>query len=174
MDLTASILAATNTKVPADARHDGVNIFPVLQEKAPAFERTLFWRSAMGRTQRAVRSGDWKLIVDGTNTMLFDVRKDPGERNDMTYQHLDVVAVAATDRQLGEQCRRRGESQWHRSDQHSQSGYGAASCSRRRCRPRGARERRSRACKPGQPCFRQLAYFPNCFRDHQFRHSTAQ
>ncbi len=92
MDLTASVLAATHSTVPADAKFDGMNIFPMLQGQSPVAERTLFWRSSMGRTQRAVRSGDWKLVVDGHNTMLFDVRQDLGERVDLTNRRTDVVA----------------------------------------------------------------------------------
>jgi arylsulfatase A-like enzyme len=71
MDLTASILAATATPVPSDARLEGINLFPILQKEAPEVERTLFWRTAgpnpVNMNQRAVRSGDWKLIIDGAS-----------------------------------------------------------------------------------------------------------
>ena len=65
MDLTASILAATGTPVPADARLEGINLFPVLEGRAPEIERTLFWRVIGAHPQRAVRAGDWKLLFDG-------------------------------------------------------------------------------------------------------------
>jgi arylsulfatase A-like enzyme len=45
MDLSASILAATGTPVPSDARLEGINLFPILERKAPDIERTLFWRT---------------------------------------------------------------------------------------------------------------------------------
>jgi arylsulfatase A-like enzyme len=82
MDLTASILAATGTPVPADASLEGVNIFPVLQGRAPELERTLFWRVLLSRTQRAVRSGNWKLVID-VRPMLFNLRDDVGERRNL-------------------------------------------------------------------------------------------
>ena len=75
MDLTASILAATGTPVPADAALEGVNILPILEGRAPALERTLFWRVSGVRTQRAVRSGEWKLVID-VRPMLFNLRDD--------------------------------------------------------------------------------------------------
>ena len=57
MDLTASILAATSTTVPAEARPDGINLIPILEGRAPVMERTLFWRiDVPTRQQRAVRS----------------------------------------------------------------------------------------------------------------------
>ena len=84
MDLTASVLAATGVAVPAAARHEGTNLFPVLEGRAAMAERTLFWRSTgLGRNMRAVRRGDLKLVVDGGHLFLFDVRRDPGERHDL-------------------------------------------------------------------------------------------
>lgn len=93
MDLTASILAASRAAVPESARLEGVNLFPVLEGKAPLATRTLFWRTAGGTNlhQKAVRSGDWKLLVDGRQTFLFNVRTDPGERQDLSARENDVV-----------------------------------------------------------------------------------
>jgi arylsulfatase A-like enzyme len=92
MDLTASILAATGTPVPASARPEGIDLFPILQGKAPEQPRTLFWRSTMGgRSQRAVRSGDWKLVVDGNHTMVFNVRADISERQELANRRQDIA-----------------------------------------------------------------------------------
>ncbi len=90
MDLTASILAATGTRVPPDARLEGMNLFPILEERKPEAVRTLFWRT-QGGTQKAVREGDFKLIIEGANTLLYNVRNDMGERNDLTHRRQDVV-----------------------------------------------------------------------------------
>jgi len=55
-------------------------------------ERTLFWRStSYSWQQRAVRSGDWKLVVDGGNEYVFDVRRDLSERNDLAKYRQDVA-----------------------------------------------------------------------------------
>jgi arylsulfatase A-like enzyme len=97
MDLTASILAATATPVPSGARLEGIDLFPILQKKAEPVERTLFWRTAgpspVNMNQKAVRSGDWKLLIDGavTRVFLFDVKADPGERQDWFARRPDVV-----------------------------------------------------------------------------------
>ncbi len=90
MDLTASILAATNTPVPPGARFEGINLLPVLEGKSPEIERTLFWRITP-RQQRSVRSGDWKLLVDGGHVMLYNLRDDIGERNDLAQQRQDIA-----------------------------------------------------------------------------------
>lgn len=91
MDLTASILAATRTPVPDDARLDGIDLFPVLEGRAPAIERTLFWRVVGARPQRAVRSGDWKLLFDGQRALLFNVSTDIGERNNVIGEHSEIA-----------------------------------------------------------------------------------
>ena len=97
MDLTRSILAATATPVPSDARLEGVNLFPILERRAPQVERTVFWRtggpSPVNMNQKAVRSGDWKLIIDGavTRIFLFNMKADPGERQDLFARRPDIV-----------------------------------------------------------------------------------
>jgi arylsulfatase A-like enzyme len=92
MDLSATILAVTNSPVPAEARLEGINLLPLLQEKASRMERTLFWRYTLPtRRQRAVRQGDWKLVVDGPNPMLFNLTSDIGERNDLANQRPEIV-----------------------------------------------------------------------------------
>jgi arylsulfatase A-like enzyme len=97
MDLSVSILAATGTPVPSGARLEGMNLFPILERKTPPVERTLFWRTAgpspVNMNQKAVRSGNWKLIIDGsvTRIFLFDLKKDRGEREDWFARRPDVV-----------------------------------------------------------------------------------
>jgi arylsulfatase A-like enzyme len=92
MDLTATILGAAGVTVPGAARPDGVNLLPVVEGRAPVMERTLYFRNVLpARAQRAVRQGDWKLLVDGPNTMLFNVRDDVGERNDLARTRQDIA-----------------------------------------------------------------------------------
>lgn len=91
MDLTASILDATGTAVPGGLRLDGINLLPSLSGQSAIVERQLFWRLRPRLGQRAVRSEGWKLLQDGANFYLFDVAKDPGERHDLTAEHLDLV-----------------------------------------------------------------------------------
>jgi arylsulfatase A-like enzyme len=91
MDLTASILAATGTSVPAEARLEGINLLPVLEGRAREVDRTIFWRVAGARPQQAVRSGEWKLLLDGGRAMLFNLRTDVGERNNLIGQRSDIA-----------------------------------------------------------------------------------
>jgi arylsulfatase A-like enzyme len=92
MDLTASILAATGTEVPPGPALEGLNLLPILEGRSPDVERTLFWRTRAGnQVQRAVRSGEWKLIVDGNHPMVFNLATDVGERRDLANRRQDVA-----------------------------------------------------------------------------------
>jgi len=92
MDLTATLLAAGGATVPAEAKLEGINLMPILEGKTAPVERTLFFRNVVGgRTQRAVRKGNWKLLVDGPNTFVFDLSKDIGERNDLASTRTDIA-----------------------------------------------------------------------------------
>jgi hypothetical protein len=64
----------------------------VLERRSPAVERTLFWRiDTPARQQRAVRQGEWKLLVDSDDLLLFNLRDDIGERNDLAARRPDIV-----------------------------------------------------------------------------------
>ena len=90
MDLTRTVLTAAGARVPDDL--EGIDLLPVLSGMEPERERTLFWETDIGGfTQFAVRSGDWKLVRDGRATFVYDVRRDPGERNDLAKQRQDVA-----------------------------------------------------------------------------------
>jgi arylsulfatase A-like enzyme len=92
MDLTTTILAATHTSTPENARLEGVDLVPLIQNGVRPQERTLFWRFVVPvRQQRAVRYGNWKLLVDGAAILLFDLSKDIGERNDLAMRRTDLV-----------------------------------------------------------------------------------
>jgi arylsulfatase A-like enzyme len=91
MDLSASIVAAAGATPPEEPALDGMNIFPILERRQKPVERTLFWRVSVARNQRAVRSGDWKLLIDDGRPFLFDVRKDLGERNNLVGIRTDIV-----------------------------------------------------------------------------------
>lgn len=92
MDLSATILAVTGTTIPADLRLDGIDLMPILAGQSPEVERTLFWRTnAGGHNQRAVRSGDFKLLLDGNSMLVFNVRTDLAERQDLAKSRQDVA-----------------------------------------------------------------------------------
>jgi arylsulfatase A-like enzyme len=90
-DWSASLAAVAGAAVPA--HYEGIDLFPILEGRAPKVERTFFWRTApnSNRSQQAVRQGDWKLVVDANHMLLFNLRDDIGERRDLTAARPDLV-----------------------------------------------------------------------------------
>ena len=86
MDMTATILAATGADIPGDLELDGMNLLPVMTGDQPVTERTLFWRSR--GEARAVRKGDWKLIVEfsgfGEVSQIYNLQRDIGEHDNIS------------------------------------------------------------------------------------------
>jgi arylsulfatase A-like enzyme len=93
MDLSATFLAAAGVSVPGAAKLEGMDLIPLLRAGTKPISRTFFWRvAAAGLNQRAVRDGDWKLLLEGSaRMMLFDVSKDLGERDDVAASNTAVV-----------------------------------------------------------------------------------
>jgi arylsulfatase A-like enzyme len=92
MDLTRTILGVAGADV-SGSRLEGTDLLPLLRGSS-LVDRTLFWRAVYaGRQQRAMRTGRWKLLLDGSIQLLFDVTSDPGERNDLAAQHPDLVTT---------------------------------------------------------------------------------
>jgi arylsulfatase A-like enzyme len=60
---------------------DGVDLVPFLTGKRTgAPHDALYWRFG---ERRAIRQGDWKLVMNGESTELFNLRNDIGEQNNL-------------------------------------------------------------------------------------------
>jgi arylsulfatase A-like enzyme len=96
MDLAPTLLELAGAAFPpADGPRafDGVSLLPVLSGGALA-PRDVYWRLADERSARAVRRGDWKLIVPaGGAPELYDLAKDLGEARNVAAAHPETVAA---------------------------------------------------------------------------------
>jgi len=89
-DWSATMLAAAGVTPPAN--YEGIDLVPIVAGQQREVERTFFWRAVPGnRSQRAVRRGEWKLIIDSNHTVVYNVRQDPGERHDLTNERQDIA-----------------------------------------------------------------------------------
>ncbi|RYD61071.1 MAG: sulfatase, partial [Verrucomicrobiaceae bacterium] len=89
LDLQPTAFAAAGVTLPADAKSDGVNLLPYLKgEKSEAPHQALYWRFG---AQRAVRSGDWKLVDLGQGALLFNVKNDLGEKQNLAAEQPEKL-----------------------------------------------------------------------------------
>jgi arylsulfatase A-like enzyme len=89
LDIQPTALAAAGIAARPEDKFDGVNLLPYLKgEKNDPPHQALFWRFG---PQRAVRSGDWKLVEAGNGPQLFNLKEDIGEQTDVAAQHPEKV-----------------------------------------------------------------------------------
>jgi len=82
---TFAALAGITTE---DLSFDGIDLSPKLLRGERLPDRQLFWRAG---SDRAVRSGPWKLCVAENGTELFNLNRDLGEKNDISVQEPGLV-----------------------------------------------------------------------------------
>lgn len=85
ISLDVAATANAMAELPDDPKLDGVNLMPYLTGaiKSPPHE-TLYWRWV---SQAAIREGQWKLLTGGERAYLFDLDKDPEEKNNIIQKH---------------------------------------------------------------------------------------
>src|SRR5262249_4724944 len=93
-----SMVVGTGTPIPAAPGRPGADLLPCREGHPPTTDRTRFWRGGSTsagpagiRQQTAVRSGDWKLLIDQGRPFLFNVRTDLGERTNLIRSHSDLA-----------------------------------------------------------------------------------
>ncbi|MBI1312268.1 sulfatase-like hydrolase/transferase [bacterium] len=84
LDVMPTLLDTARLAAPKERPLDGQSLLPVLLEEKPLGRRQLVWNG------KAIRDGQWKLIVDGKGSKgigLYDLASDLGEMNNLASQH---------------------------------------------------------------------------------------
>lgn len=94
LDLFPTLVEVAGAEVPSDVHLDGESLLNTLTGNRQPFDRTLYWRHG---TQRAVRQGSWKLVVEAGRTgnqrvSLFDLATDLQESTDLSSQQREKAA----------------------------------------------------------------------------------
>ena len=87
LDWTATFLAAAGAAAAASHPLAGIDLLPLLTGSAAPRDRSLFWRTFQRTQEGAARIGTWKYYRDGDEERLFDLARDPGERQDLKDEH---------------------------------------------------------------------------------------
>ncbi len=91
MDWLPTLLSAAGAKPDPAYPVDGVDLMPVLSDRTPEFERTVFWRT---QDMLAARQGDWKYVRWDTREYLANLAADETEnanfrlKNAATFDRL--------------------------------------------------------------------------------------
>jgi len=89
LDVFPTACAAAGTDLPSDLGLDGVDLLPYLKgDNSDLPHDALFWSNG---PNKAVRLGNWKMIVAGDHKFLFNLKDDIGEAKNLAGQKPDVV-----------------------------------------------------------------------------------
>lgn len=90
MDLYPTIMDLVGAKIPEGL--DGISVKDNIIEGMDLPKRDVFW-GYVGR--KAIRTGDWKLILrkNDAEPLLFNLKDDIGENNNVASQHPEMVAT---------------------------------------------------------------------------------
>lgn len=92
VDWMPTLCGITGYVPKEDLKWDGRDILPLLRQKTTKPRpRNFYWK--FKHSQYAMRSGDWKLIVEkGKGDELYNIATDPYEKENIAGQHPDRVA----------------------------------------------------------------------------------
>lgn len=124
VDLLPTLSAILSVDDDARLSRDGVNILPFLHESAPNRPRPMAWFFYRNKPQAALRSGDYVLVASFDDSTarthfiaaedqedirrmpsefdtfeLYDIRKDPGQTNDLAESRPETTRMLALELQ---------------------------------------------------------------------------
>lgn len=85
-------------KISKPIESDGNSLLPLLMGKQPKIERQLYWEFYSYGRQKAMRWGNWKVVLTdlqknpNAKIQLYDLSKDESETTDLAAKHPDIVA----------------------------------------------------------------------------------
>lgn len=93
IDWMPTLCALAGYQPAGDLKWDGRNVWPLVSGAASTPEPRTLYTVGPGRRARAVRHGDWKLIVvDKEEPQLFNLADDPSETTDLAGKQPERVA----------------------------------------------------------------------------------
>ncbi len=88
LNMFPTLMAMTDSKMPATRPLDGKNIWPALRGNTASPVESYYWA---WRNQDALRTADWKLHRFFDHFELYDIRTDMSEATNVAEAHPDVV-----------------------------------------------------------------------------------
>lgn len=97
-DVLPTLAALGGAETPSSSDIDGIDVLPtLLGDRQNLQDRFMYWEEPPPNLDQAVRRGPWKVRRNGPNDTikLYNLTKDPGEKNNVASQNPEVVAMFA-------------------------------------------------------------------------------
>ncbi|MDP4623543.1 MAG: sulfatase [Akkermansiaceae bacterium] len=91
IDLLPSFAALADSELPAETKIDGIDLSATITGDPTKGREEFLYYASKGALE-GIRKGDWKLLIQKNNTMLFDLSKDISESKNLAQQHPERVA----------------------------------------------------------------------------------
>ena len=88
-DMMPTLAEAIGAQAPTGI--DGISMYPALLGQPAKVHEYFYWEFHEGGFSQALRAGDWKLIKSKGRTMLFNLKADVNEANDVAAVNADIV-----------------------------------------------------------------------------------
>jgi arylsulfatase A len=96
IDLLPSLAKLADSKLPENGnRIDGLDVSSTFTGDAPSPRDEFIYYAAQGGLD-GIRQGDWKLLVRKPEPLLFNLREDISEKNDLASANPEKVAALKT------------------------------------------------------------------------------
>ena len=94
-DVMPTLAELAGAKSPENI--DGISVVPTLfgKKQQQLAERFMYWENPKKGLEQASRFRDWKVYrkKQGMKLELYNLAVDPGERNDVSEQHPEIVKI---------------------------------------------------------------------------------
>jgi len=93
IDLLPSFAKLADSKLPeSGSRIDGLDVSPAITGDAPSARDEFIYYAAQGGLD-GIRKGDWKLLLRKPRPLLFNLKEDISEKNDLASENPEKVEV---------------------------------------------------------------------------------
>lgn len=95
-DFLPTVAELTGAQLPEGFQPDGLSLVSFLKGGPAPPREYFYWELHEGRPIQALRFGDWKVVRKGPSQPLelYDLKRDPGETQDLAVEKPDLVAQA--------------------------------------------------------------------------------
>ena len=91
IDLLPSLATLADSELPENGnRIDGLDVSPTITGDAPSPRNEFIYYSAQGEVD-GIRQGDWKLLLRKPQPLLFNLKEDISEKNDLASKNPEKV-----------------------------------------------------------------------------------